>query len=72
MHIDMPEARGNEVGIHCVVDASNAADKVTRKSQTSISIFMNKGPIIIYSKKQNSVEMSTFGSEFIAMNKLRS
>ena len=28
---------------------------------------MNKAPIIAYSKRQNSVETSTFGSEFTAM-----
>ena len=28
---------------------------------------MNRAPIIWYSKKQNTVETSTFGSEFVAM-----
>ena len=65
--MDMPEARGNKVGTQCFVDVSHAVDKVTRRSQTSILIFMNKAPIIFYSKKQNSVERSTFGSEYTAM-----
>ena len=30
-------------------------------------IFVNKAPIVFYSKRQNSVETSTFGSEFTAM-----
>ena len=42
-------------------------DKVTRRSQTGILIFVNRAPIIWYSKRQNTVETSTFGSEFIAM-----
>jgi hypothetical protein len=40
---------------------------VTRRSQTGILIFINQAPIIWYSKKQNTVETSTFGSEFVAM-----
>ena len=64
--MDAPEPRGREVGIHCFVDASPASDKVTRRSQTGILIFVNRAPIIYYSKKQNSVETSTFGSEFTA------
>ena len=65
--LDMPEARGKDVGIHCFVDASHASDKENRRSQTGILIFVNKAPIICYSKRQNSVETSTFGSEFTAM-----
>ena len=34
--------------------------------QTGILIFINKAPIVFYSKRQNSVETSTFGSEFTA------
>ena len=40
---------------------------MTRTSQTGILIFLNKAPIVWYSKRQNTVETSTFGSEFIAM-----
>ena len=60
--MNIPEDRGNEVGIHCFVDASHAVDKVTRRSQTGILIFMDKAPIIFYFANQNSVETSTFGS----------
>ena len=65
--LDMPEPRGREVGIHCFVDASHACDKVTRRSQSGILIFVNKAPVVFYSKRQNSVETSTFGSEFTAL-----
>jgi hypothetical protein len=64
---NMPEPRGKEVEIHCFVDADHAGDRLTRRSQTGIIIFLNRAPIIWYSKKQNTVETSTFGSEFIAM-----
>ena len=64
--LDMPEPRGNEAEIHCFVDASHASEKVQRRSQTGILIFINKAPIMFYSKRQNSVETSTFGAEFTA------
>ena len=63
----MPEPRGNAMTTHCFVDADHAADKISRKSHTGILIFGNKAPLIAYSKKQNGVQGSTFGSEFIAM-----
>ena len=65
--LNAPEPLGNEVSIHCFVDASHASDKVTRRSQSGVLIFVNKAPILFYSKRQNSVETSTFGSEFTAM-----
>jgi hypothetical protein len=39
---------------------------VTRRSHTAIIIFVNRAPIIWFSKCQNTVETSTFGSEFVA------
>ena len=64
---DMPPPRGRLVSTHCFVDSDHAGDKVMRRSQTGILIFLNRAPIIWYSKRQNTVEMSTFGSEFIVM-----
>ena len=52
---------------HCFVDADHASNTVTRRSQTGILIFLNRAPIVWYSKRQNTVETSTFGIEFIAM-----
>ena len=40
---------------------------MTHRLQTGILIFLNSAPIVWYSKRQNTVETSTFGSEFIAM-----
>ena len=64
---DMPSPRGNPMSTHCFVDASHGSDRATRRSQTGILIFCNKAPIIWHSKRQNTVEASTFGSEFQAM-----
>ena len=59
--------RGHAVSSHRFVDADHASNTVTRRSQTGILIFLNRAPIVWYSKRQNTVETSTFGSKFIAM-----
>jgi hypothetical protein len=50
-----------------LVDADHAGNRVTRRSQTGILLFVNRAPVVWYSKRQNTVETSTFGSEFVAM-----
>ena len=55
------------VSTHCFVDTDHAGDRVTRISQTGVLIFVNKAPILWYSKKQNTVDTSMFSSEFIAL-----
>ena len=62
-----PELRGKSVVMTCFVDADHAGCRVTRRSHTGILIFLNRAPIMWYSKRQNTVETSTFGSEFIAL-----
>ena len=63
----MPKPRGRPVQITAFVDASHAPNKKDRRSYTGYVIFINRAPIIWYSKKQNTVESSAFSSEFIAM-----
>jgi hypothetical protein len=63
----MPDPRGSVVSTHCFVDADHAGNRITRRSQTGILIFCNRAPILWYSKRQNTVETSTFGSEFMSM-----
>ncbi len=62
-----PPPRGKCVSTHCFVDANLAGDMAGRRSQTGILIFVNRAPIIWHSKRQNTVETSTFGSEIVAM-----
>jgi hypothetical protein len=64
---DVPEIRGKPVMMTTFVDADHAGCRVTRRSQTGFIIILNRAPIIWYSKWQNTVETSTFGSEFIAL-----
>ena len=62
-----PEPRGKPVQINCFVDSDHAGNVVTRRSQTGILIYLNMAPIFWYSKKQNTIESSTFSSEFVAL-----
>jgi len=63
----MPEALGLGVELTMFVDASHATNLVTRQSRTGVLIYVNKAPIIWISKKQNSIETSSFGSEFMTL-----
>jgi hypothetical protein len=62
----MPTPSGNLVTIHAFVDANYAGNVVTHHSHTGI-IFVQNAPIIAYSKQQNTVEATMFGSEFVAL-----
>jgi hypothetical protein len=67
----MPEPRGKAVDITCFVDADHAGNTVTRRSHTGILIFVQNAPIIWWSRKQNTCESSSFGSEFVALRAAR-
>ena len=47
-------------------DADHAHDQETRRSVTGIILFLMSTPVKWYSKRQNTVESSTFGSEIVA------
>jgi hypothetical protein len=64
---NMPEPRGFGFVIRAKVDADHAADTVTRRSRTGFLVYLNCALVQWFSKKQNYVESSSFGSEFIAM-----
>ena len=64
---NMPPPRRHAVSSHCFVGVDHVSNTVTRRSQTRILLFLNRAPIVLYSKRQNTVETSRFGSEFIAM-----
>ena len=64
---NMPTPRGKGVKVNCFVDSNHAGNVVTRRSHTGVFILINNAPILWYSKRQNTVETSTFGSEFIAL-----
>ena len=64
---NMTEARGVGMTMRAFVDSDHAGDITTRRSRTGFMIFLNGAPIYWFSKKQTSVETSSFGAEFIAM-----
>ena len=64
---NMPETRGRSVIITVIVNANHVSIQVDRRSQTGVLIFINRGPIQWFSKRQATVEVSTFGAEFCAM-----
>ena len=49
------------------VDADHASDTVSRPSRTGFLIYLNCALVYWWSKKQTSVESSSFGSESVAM-----
>ena len=49
------------------VDSDHAGEKLTGRSRSVFIIFLHMAPIYYCSKHQNTVETSTFGSEFMAM-----
>ena len=59
--------RGKAIQINAFVDVDHVGNKVTRRSHTVFIIFINMAPIYWYSKRQNSVETSTFSSEMVAL-----
>jgi hypothetical protein len=67
----MPEPLGCPVNMYTFVDANHAGNVVTRRSHTGILIFVQNSPIIWLSRRQNTVETSTFGSEFVALRTAR-
>ena len=64
---NMPEPRGFGFVMRAKVDADHASDTTTRRSRTGFLVYLNCAPVYWSSKKQTSVESSSFGSEFIAM-----
>ena len=67
----MPEPLGYPVNIYTFVDANHAGNLVTRRSHTGILLFVQNSPILWLSRRQNTVETSTFGSEFVALRTAR-
>jgi hypothetical protein len=63
---NMPTPKGKPVRTSTNVDANLMHCLVTGRSLTGILHFINQCPVEWYSKKQNTVETATFGSEFVA------
>ena len=62
-----PPPLGNAIQITAFIDSDHAGDILTLWSRMGVLIYLKRSPIIWYSKKQNSVETSTFGLEFTTL-----
>jgi len=63
---DCPTPLGRWVTLTHYVDANLFHCLLTGRSVTGIIHFLNKTPVEWFSKKQNTVETATYGSEFVA------
>jgi Reverse transcriptase (RNA-dependent DNA polymerase) len=63
---DMLTPMGSEATMTVYVDADHARDQVTRRSVTGIILLVNNTPLVWISKRQKTVESSTYGSELVA------
>jgi hypothetical protein len=63
---DIPEPLGPTIVTSSYFDANLYHDWVSGRSVSGIIHFLNQTPIDWYTKKQNTVETATYGSEFVA------
>ena len=64
---NLPTPLGKECKMRIFVDSYHAGDQVTRRFPTGFLVYLNNPLIYWSSKKQTTVETSSFGSEFMAM-----
>jgi hypothetical protein len=62
----IPPEKGPRVRMTDCVDDDHAHDLVTRRSIIGILVMLNNTPIIWISKRQKTLETSTYGSELVA------
>eukprot|EP00957_Ditylum_brightwellii_P083434 6341783-Ditylum_brightwellii.AAC.1 len=63
-----PEQLGLPVTMSVFVDANHTGSLLNRRLHTGLILFVNNAVIDWFSKAQNTVESSTFGSESVAMH----
>ena len=64
---DPPEPKGDPVEANIFVDASHAKDKLDRKSVTGMLVYIGDMLINSVNKRQKSVAIITFSSEYLAL-----
>ena len=63
---DVPTPKMKPINITSFYDASHASCLITRRSVTGIVLMLNNTILRCASKRQNTVESSTYGSEMVA------
>ena len=61
-----PPLSDKELRVTIYVDASHASDLETRRSVSAHLVFLGRTPVSWYSKRQNTVETSTYSSELVS------
>jgi hypothetical protein len=61
-----PKPLGKRVVLTCYKDANLYHDLMTGRAVTGVLHFINQTPVEWYTKKQDTVETATYGSEFVA------
>ena len=64
---NLPTSFDNGFTMRVYVDSDHAGDLVTRRSRTGFLFFLNNAFLYWTSKKQTTIEPSSFGSEFMTM-----
>jgi hypothetical protein len=64
---DMPIPSGKPIQMNSFCDVYHASDLVTRRSTTGFIIYLCGTPVAWYSKRQNTVDSSAFGSDLFAL-----
>lgn len=62
-----PQGWGRAIQMNKFCHAAHANDHVTRRSISGFAMFLQGAPILWYSKRQNTIESSTFCSEFVVL-----
>ena len=55
------------VTVQVYVDANHAGNLANRRSHSGVPLYVGNSLINLYSKRQNTFESSSFGSEFVAL-----
>ena len=65
----LPKPLMKELAVNIFVDSNHAHDRITGRSITGMICFVGRTPITNVSKRQSSVQTTTFGAEFVALKK---
>ena len=61
-----PVSLGTPIQVKYFLDSDHDGNWLTRRSQSGILILCNSAPMYWYTKKQNTVEASTYGPKLVA------
>ena len=65
--LNAPRLIGKEFIIRVVVDADFVGDSLIIRSMSSFIVTLNNSPLFWFSRKQFSIDISSFDSEFVAI-----